>query len=167
MRTLSTEEQERFEQLIKECPVCYVGMTMEDGSPYVIPMSFGYEKGVLYLHSAQEGSVISILEKNPKVCITFCTPPLLLWQHEEVACSYGMRADSALCYGKVAFEEEYDEKVRALNLIMQHYTERDFSYSTPAVNGVRIWKVAIEKLSIREFGAPSKNALRFRSSRVL
>ena len=28
-----------------------------------------------------------------------------------------------------------------MNVIMRHYTERDFNYSTPAINGVKIWEV--------------------------
>jgi len=75
-------------------------------------MNFGYEDEIIYLHSAQEGHSISILEKNPNVCITFCTDPKLVWQHEEVACSYRMRADSVICRGRVVFEEEYEEKVK-------------------------------------------------------
>ncbi len=156
-----------MERIIKACPLCHAGMVDEDGAPYVLPMSFGYEAGVLYLHSAQEGRSISILEKNPRVCITFCTSPTLLWQNEEVACSYGMRASSVICHGKVEFEAVYEEKVRALNVIMRHYADRDFSYSEPAVNNVKIWKVVVEEASAREFGVPSKNALRFRSGRAL
>lgn len=155
------------ERIIKECVLCNVGMVDENGLPYVIPMNYGYEEGVVYLHSAPEGRSISILKRNPEVCITFCTSTALLWQHEEVACSYGMRGDSVIAYGKVVFLEEYGEKVDALNRIMHHYTDREFSYSEPAVNNVRVWKVTIEEVSAREFGKPSKNALRFRSSRPL
>ncbi len=167
MSKIHREEQERVERVITESVLCHVGMVDENGAPYVIPMSFGYEEGVIYLHSAHEGRCITILEKNPRVCITFCTSPVLLWQNEEVACSYGMQASSVMCHGKVVFEDVYEQKVRALNVIMRHYTDRDFSYSEPAVNNVKIWKVVIEKASVREFGMPSKNALRFRSSRPL
>jgi hypothetical protein len=38
--------------------------------------------------------------------------PGLVWQDEKVACSYRMRAESVICYGKVVFEEDYDEKVK-------------------------------------------------------
>lgn len=164
---ISIDELERLERLIKECPLCHVGMTRQDGTAYVLPMNFGYEAGVIYLHSGHEGELVDILNRDPRVCITFCTPPSLLWQNEDVACSYGMRADSAICRGKVQFEEDIEEKVRGMNVIMRHYTERDFNYSTPAINGVKIWKIPLEEVSIREFGVPSKNAVRFRASRVL
>jgi nitroimidazol reductase NimA-like FMN-containing flavoprotein (pyridoxamine 5'-phosphate oxidase superfamily) len=156
MRTYSIEELHRIEHIIAGCRLCYVGMADENGKPYVLPMNFGYEKGIVHLHSAQEGHSISILEKNPQVCITFCTDPALLWQDEEVACSYRMRAESVICYGKVMFEEDFDEKVKALNCIMRQYSDREFSYSAPAVRNVKIWKVVLDEISARELGMPSK-----------
>jgi len=65
MRTVSVEEQHRIEALIRTCPLCYVGMADENGIPYVLPMNFGYEDEIVYLHSAPEGHSISILEKIP------------------------------------------------------------------------------------------------------
>ncbi|NLX66322.1 MAG: pyridoxamine 5'-phosphate oxidase family protein [Bacteroidales bacterium] len=162
MRTYSIEESHRIKRIIDGCRLCYVGMADENGKPYVLPMNFGYEEGVLYLHSAQDGSSISILEKNPRVCITFCTDPQLVWQDEEVACSYRMRAESVICHGEVVFEENYDEKVKALNCIMRQYSDREFNYSTPAVKNVKIWKVAMDEVSAKEFGVPSKNVVRYK-----
>ena len=129
-------------------------------------MNFGYEDEIIYLHSAQEGHSISILEKNPNVCITFCTDPKLMWQDEEVACSYRVRADSVICRGKVVFEDEYDEKVNALNIIMRQYSDREFSYSAPSVKNVKIWKVALENVSAREFGVPSKNVYKYKDRSI-
>jgi nitroimidazol reductase NimA-like FMN-containing flavoprotein (pyridoxamine 5'-phosphate oxidase superfamily) len=88
MRTITLEEQEQIEGIIKKCKVCYVGMSDNEGIPYVLPMNFGFHENVIYLHSAQEGKSISILKNNPIVCVTFCTEPELVWQNEEVACSY-------------------------------------------------------------------------------
>lgn len=162
MRTVSVEEHLRIEALIRRCPLCYVGMADEKGIPYVLPMNFGYEDEIIYLHSAQEGHSISILEGNPNICVTFCTDPQLVWQDEEVACSYRMRSESIICHGSVVFEEAYDEKVNALNIIMRQYSDKEFTYSAPAVKNVKIWKVAIENISAREFGVPGKKSVRYK-----
>ena len=99
MKTLVHIDKELIEATIKKCDICYVGLADTDGTPYVLPMNFGYRDGVIYLHSAQEGRSISILERNPRVCITFSTDHDLVFQHPEVACSYRMRSKSVICWG--------------------------------------------------------------------
>jgi nitroimidazol reductase NimA-like FMN-containing flavoprotein (pyridoxamine 5'-phosphate oxidase superfamily) len=148
-----------MEQTIRSCSVCYVGLADTDGTPYVLPMNFGYKDECLYLHSAQEGRSIDIINRNPQICVTFSADNELVYQHEQVACSYRMKAKSVIAWGKVAFVEDFDAKVEALNIIMKQYSEREFKYSDPAVNNVKIWKVSIEKISCKEFGAPHGNKI--------
>lgn len=152
MKTLIHTDRQIIEETIRESKICFVAMADTDGTPYVIPMNFGYQDNVLYLHSAQEGQSISILEKNPKVCISFCSDIQLVYQHPEVACSYSMRSKSVVGWGSVVFETDYDEKVKALQLIMKQYADRAFEFNRPAVQNVKIWKVELEKVSCKEFG---------------
>ncbi len=151
MKTFTIEERERVEKILKMCKVCFVGM-VDDGRPYVIPMNFGYEDGIIYLHSAQEGRSIRAMENNPNICVTFCTDTELIRQHPEVACSYRMKAASVICEGKVEFEEDFDEKIKILNIIMRQYIDKEFTYSTPAVNNVKIWKLPLKNVGAKEFG---------------
>ncbi|MDR0332028.1 MAG: pyridoxamine 5'-phosphate oxidase family protein [Dysgonamonadaceae bacterium] len=153
MKTFPIFDQQRIEAIMKSCQYCTIGVVDENGIPYVIPMNFGYENNTIYLHSAQEGRSIRALEKNPNICITFCTNSKIVYQNIEVACSYSAQSESVICEGKVEFVEDFDEKVHALNATMKQYSDRTFSYSTPAVSNVKIWKVAIEKISAKEFGA--------------
>lgn len=158
MMTLTIEERHLIEEIISMNAICYVGMIDTNGLPYVIPMNFGYKDDIIYLHSGNEGGSIRALEVNPNVCITFCTPPTLTCQNEEVACSYRMKGSSVICRGKVAFETDFEEKVKALNIIMEQYTNKTFTYSAPAVNNVRVWKVEIETISTKVFGVPHPNS---------
>lgn len=74
MKTLVHTDKELIEATIKKCDICYVGLADTDGTPYVLPMNFGYRDGVIYLHSAQEGRSISILERQSwRVLLTFST----------------------------------------------------------------------------------------------
>lgn len=156
MKTLMHKDREMIDEIIRKCDVCYVGMADTDGTPYVLPMNFGYADGVIYLHSAQEGRSLSILNRNPMVCITFSTDHDLVFQHPEVACSYRMRSKSVIAWGKVAFEENFDKKVDALNHIMAHYSVKDFRYSDPAVRNVKIWRIEPDEIACKEFGIPHK-----------
>lgn len=158
MKTLIHTEKEQIEAIIRSCKVCFVGMADTDGTPYVIPMNFGYRDGVIYLHSAQEGRSISILERNPKVCITFSTDHDLVYQHPEVACSYSTRSKSVIASGEVRFEEDFERKTEALNIIMKQYTDKEFKYSDPAVKNVKIWVVDAQEISCKEFGVSYKKS---------
>lgn len=164
MKTYSIDDKDKIELILKTEKICSVGFSDENGIPYVLPMNFGYEEDILYLHSGPEGKVIRILEQNRNVCITFSTQPKLIWQHPEVACSYRMQSASVICNGKVEFEEDFDEKVRILNIIMRQYIDKEFKYSTPAVNNVKIWKVKIDTISAREFGVRHPNSATYKNS---
>ena len=164
MKTVCINNFEKIEEIIRSCPFCFVGVADEEGFPYVFPMNFGYENGELFLHSSQQGRKTDILAKNPKICITFCDHASLVNQFEDVACTYVMRSKSVICFGKAVFEEDTEEKIKALNCIMKHYTKRDFSYSAPAVNNVKIWRIKPDKITCRYFGVPYKEALELEKS---
>ncbi|TVQ94251.1 MAG: pyridoxamine 5'-phosphate oxidase family protein [Bacteroidetes bacterium] len=149
--TLYTDPK-KAKEVIDKCDVCYIGMIDPDNKPYVLPFNFGYEDDIVYLHSAPIGKKIDVLKNNPEICVTFSTDHMLFHRHEQVACSYGMRYKSVLISGKVEFIEDYDEKVRVLNIIMRKYTGKNFDYNTPAVKNVAIYKVIPEKTETKFSG---------------
>ncbi|MBM3403790.1 MAG: pyridoxamine 5'-phosphate oxidase family protein [Bacteroidetes bacterium] len=150
-KRIITARQE-IDEIIAKCQVCHIAMVDPDHKPYVLPFNFGYQDGVIYLHSAQTGKKIDILKKCPDVCIAFSTDYVLRWQHEEVACSYGMKYRSVLCYGKVEFIEDPEQKVIVLNVVMRQYTGRDFPYNPPAIQEVNCWKVVVERFEGKAYG---------------
>jgi len=152
MQTTIINNKEEMLKIISSCEVCYVGMADHDNKPYVLPFNFGIKDETIYLHSAPEGKKMDILKHNPDVSIAFSTGHELYHQHEEVACSYGMKFKSVIVSGKVVFIEEYENKTKALDIVMHHYTNREFSYNAPAINNVRVYKVLIDKMSGRKRG---------------
>lgn len=156
MKTVVIEDKPEMEAIISQCEICHVGVIDEKGRPYVIPMNFGYQNNTIYFHSAPQGHIIDILNANNKVCVTFTGKHELVYQHPEVACSYRMKAKSVIVRGHIEFVNEFDEKVKVLNIIMNHYSAREFKYSDPAVRNVKIWKVEIDNISAKEYGAPHK-----------
>ena len=152
MKTVIIENKEQVEEIISRCDICFVGITDLEGNPYVIPMNFGYQDGVIYLHSGPEGGKVAMAERHPRICITFCEGHELVYMHRQVACSYSMKSRSVMCHGNVRFIEDMDEKRRILDIIMQQYTSDEFKYSEPAVRNVKVWEVKVEKMSCRSFG---------------
>ena len=142
----------KINQIIDLCEVCYVSMVDENNMPYVLPFNFGYENGVIYLHSAKTGKKIKILKAKPNVCIVFSTGHQIRFQHPDVACSYMMKYRSVQAFGEVEFIDDYDEKVKILNMVMKKYTGKDFKYSKPSVDEVETFIVKVSQISGKEFG---------------
>jgi nitroimidazol reductase NimA-like FMN-containing flavoprotein (pyridoxamine 5'-phosphate oxidase superfamily) len=152
MRTTIITDKIEMESIIDQCDICFLGMVELDGSPYVIPMNFGYCNGDIILHSAPEGKHLHLVENNNKVCVTFCSDRKLVYQHPDVACSYSMLSKSVLCKGKVSFIEDLNEKAETLNSMMSKFSDRKFKYSTPALANVKVWRIKVEEMTAKAFG---------------
>ena len=63
-RDLSREECER---LMSSARIGRLGLS-SDNMPYVIPMSYVYADGKIYLHSRPGGKKVEIAGRNPRVC---------------------------------------------------------------------------------------------------
>ncbi|MDP4207133.1 MAG: pyridoxamine 5'-phosphate oxidase family protein, partial [Bacteroidota bacterium] len=126
-----------------------------------LPMNFGYQDDEIILHSAQEGRLISVLKKNPKVCVTFCHGEELVWQNEHVACSYRVKSTSVVAEGTIRFVDDFDEKVKYLHLTMKQYTSATFQFGAPAVRNVNIMVVKVDNITAKEFGV-DPNSPKFR-----
>ncbi|MBL7138594.1 MAG: pyridoxamine 5'-phosphate oxidase family protein [Bacteroidales bacterium] len=136
-------------EIIKRCQICHVAMVDPEGKPYLVPMNFGFANDIIYLHSARKGKKIECLKNNPSVCINFTTDHKLLFQHEDVACSYSMKYSSVLCYGRVEFIEDAELKRNAFDVVMKQYTNGKFTYNPPSIREVNCWIVKVQRFDGR------------------
>jgi uncharacterized protein len=152
MRTLFIENKKEIYDIIRACKTCFLAMS-ENSQPYVIPMNFALKDDYVILHSAPEGRMWETIKANPKVCINWTLGEDLAWQDEKVGCSYRVKSKSVLVEGVVEFIEDFDEKYRCMELLMAQYSNREFKFGKPAITNVGIFKVRIEKITGKEFGA--------------
>lgn len=151
MRTLFIKEREEIDKIIQECKTCFLGMS-QNNIPYVLPMNFALDDNNIILHSAQSGRMWDTLKENPNVCINWIVGEELKWQNVRVGCSYRVKSKSVIVEGKVEIIDDFDEKIRCLELLMKQYSDREFKFSKPSVENVGIIKVAIKKITAKEFG---------------
>lgn len=151
MKPRAITDPKEIKSVFDTADTCYVSMVTPEGTPYVVPMNFGYDDKYIYLHSSRQGKKIDILRQNPQVCIAFSAFHQLRYQSEKVACSWSMKYKSILVYGKVEFIEDPEEKVAMLNAMMRKYAGRDFTYNAPALKEVLTYRVKIEKLEGRAY----------------
>ena len=152
MRARAITDRQETLDVIRRCLFCHLSMTDAAGKPYVIPMNFGFRDDTIYLHGAQHGKKINILQKNPDVCINFTTDHILRYQNEKVACSWSMKYRSVLCYGQAEFIHDPEEKTAALHIIMSQYSADDFRFNPPSIREVCIWKVRVMRYEGRAYG---------------
>jgi uncharacterized protein len=146
---LSRAEQEK---IIRKCQICNIAMIDSEGKPYVIPMNFGFDGEYVYLHGSSTGKKVDSLKHCPDVCISFSTDHELRYVNEDVACSWSMRYRSVIINGKAEFVDDPEEKIKCLNVIMSHYTDRKFEYNAPAIREVMVFRVKAEKMEGRVYG---------------
>lgn len=62
--------RKEIEDILRRSTVCRLAM-IDAGRPYLVPLCFGYDAGILYFHSAPVGKKIDLLKKNRNVCFEF------------------------------------------------------------------------------------------------
>ena len=152
MKTVFIEDQEQIDEIINSCDLCHLGVIDTENRPYVVPMNFGYLDGYIYLHGANFGKLIDSLKKNPDACLTFCTDTVLAYQNVDVACSYRVKGKSIVARGIIEFIVDFDQKVDALNSLMAQFTDRKFTYNSPAVKNVEVYRMKLDDFTAKEFG---------------
>lgn len=138
-----------IENIIRRASVCRLALC-EDGRPYVVPLCFGYEDGILYFHSAREGKKLDILRKNNNVCFEVDIDCELVKADE--ACKWSMKYKSVIGFGKAIIIDDVELKREALDIIVKNYTEDSFEYPVEAVKGAVIIKVEIESVTGKQSG---------------
>jgi nitroimidazol reductase NimA-like FMN-containing flavoprotein (pyridoxamine 5'-phosphate oxidase superfamily) len=133
-----------IEDIIAGAVVCRLAMVDGD-RPYVVPLCFGYENRTLYFHTGRKGKKIEVLQKNPNVCFEFDEDVRVLAQPE--ACDWGLAYRSVIGYGKASFVTSPEGKRRALDIIMRHYGGSAGTYPDIRVDGTRIIRVCISRMT--------------------
>lgn len=148
-RDREIEDREAVESILREATVCRVALSVND-VPYVVPLNFGYEDGCLYFHSAPEGKKIEIIRQNRNVCFEVDIGHELV--EAEKACDWTVRYRSVIGFGKAFLVNDPEEKRRALDIIVGHYSDRSYEYPEEAVSRVAIIKVEIESMTGKQSG---------------
>jgi nitroimidazol reductase NimA-like FMN-containing flavoprotein (pyridoxamine 5'-phosphate oxidase superfamily) len=134
-----------IEGIIRKARVCRLALS-ENGRPYIVPLCFGYKDNNLYFHSAREGTKLDIIKKNNNICFEVEIDVEFVKSKE--ACGYNMKYQSVIGFGKATFIEDIDSKRKALDIIMQNYSDGSFEYPVEAVkNTVTIIRIEVESMT--------------------
>lgn len=142
----------RIAEVIDRCYCCRLGLN-DNGLVYIVPLSFGFlsDTGslVFYFHSAKEGRKIELIQNNPAVGFELDTNYRL--NEADTACHHSAGFQSVIGNGVVSMVDDYDEKLKGLQLLMKHTTGKsDWKFDEEMVNSVCVFKLVVNEISCKE-----------------
>ena len=139
------DNPELIREILQKGKFCHLAM-VDNGKPYLITMNYGYRDNVIYLHAAQEGRKIEVLSENPEVCFQVVIDTRLV-TGEDACKNWTMKYKSVVGYGKATFIENNEEKIHALNMLMNQYTTKGpFEFSGSNLEETSVIKIDISSL---------------------
>jgi uncharacterized protein len=132
-------------QIMAQAQVCRLGLC-KDKTPYIVPLSFGYDGTCLYFHSAPEGMKIDFMTANDRVCFEL-EHEVKLVPHDSNPCQWSFSFFSVIGFGRIEEVTDSERRVYALNQIMRHYSGREWAFSEPSLDKIRLWCVVIEQIT--------------------
>jgi len=121
MRLKKKEVTDRkwMEDILKRGRYMHLGMADAAGSPYVVPIGYGYGDGAIYIHGASEGRKNDILAVNPRVCFQVTLDAEVV--PNDVGSNFTMKYRSVTGFGTVHRLTDQRERNAALKILMDHY----------------------------------------------
>ncbi len=133
-----------LDAIIQSAQVCRLGLC-DEGQPYVVPLSYGYDGEYVYFHGAKTGRKIDILKRNARVCLEFDLPCEV--RGSDDPCSWGVLYRSALGFGVAEFVGDANDKREALLHIVAHYGGASTALSPESIQRTCVVRVKIEMIT--------------------
>jgi nitroimidazol reductase NimA-like FMN-containing flavoprotein (pyridoxamine 5'-phosphate oxidase superfamily) len=137
-------DRQQLDSIIERAIVCRLGLS-QGGKPYIVPLCFGYDGDSIYFHSALEGRKLDILRENNNVCFEIEGDINLV--DADKACNWTIRYKSVIGFGKAHIVNDPDSIHKALDVIMDHYSNKSFEYPEDKVGKTAVIRVDIEEVS--------------------
>lgn len=152
---------EQAEDILRAGRVAHVAFVV-DGQPCVVPMTYHYEDGVLYVHGAPAGRAVASLRAGTPVCVEVTLLDGLVASRD--AKSHSLNYRSVMVYGTPVAVTSFAEK----RIVFEHMTARYFPERTagrdyiPASDndfrGVELLAIRADERSAKRRTGPSLGA---------
>ena len=137
--------------------VAHVGF-IEDGLPYVIPLSYHYEgqqSDRIYLHGSSRSRALELLATGAPVCVTVTLTDGLVYSRK--AMNHSMNYRSVVLFGTAREITDHDEKFTLFDRMVQRYfpnrlLERD--YNPPPASDLGV--TALVEVQIEDWNAKAR-----------
>ena len=135
--------------ILDEGFVCQVGFVAE-GRPVVIPTAYGREGDQLFLHGAPASRMLKALRDGAEVCVTVTLVDGLVLARS--AFHHSMNYRSVVVFGKAREVTDREEKLRALDALVEHVMKGRNAEVRPA-NEIELKQTLVLALPLEEASA--------------
>jgi len=147
MRRKDKEVTEPSELVKPLKEVDYVTLALcRDNEPYIATLSHGYDEAnnCIYFHCAKEGKKVDVLRANPIVW----GQALIDGGYQQGSCDHLYHTTQFM--GRVSFVEDYEEKRRALEIMVMQLDDDPKGVVEKQVNPGSVSKVLIGRIDVLE-----------------
>jgi len=107
-----------LQKILEDAQVLYLALR-DEPAPYVIPVCFGADNGVLYIHGAAAGTKIDLISRDPMVGFSASTQMRVI--PADSPCGFSSKAESVVGTGRAEILTDDAARRHGLDLIMRHY----------------------------------------------
>ncbi len=126
-------------------------IALVDGEkPFLVPVFYGFDGASLYFHSAKAGTKIGILQRNNNICFEISVDHGFV--ESEEPCDFEAKHRTVIGIGKAVFVEEEAEKIKALDLIVAHFTDKKFEYPKANLERTAVIRINIASIKGKKHG---------------
>ena len=137
---------EEIKGILNSTRIIHLGM-MDGDYPYVGPLHFGYEVVdeilYIYVHGHHEGKKFDLIKANPHVFIEIDGSDEVLVSGGDIPCAYSSVYSSVMGRGEAIYLESIEEKTDGLRVLMNHQTNREFTFTEAMVNSVGVVQIKV------------------------
>ena len=131
--------------IIENTDVCRIAFA-KNNIPYIVPVSFGYDRKNIFVHTAKTGRKIDFINENNLVCFEF-DKHIKTVTHEKIACKWTANYESVIGYGKIIEIIDDNERIYAINQIMLHYSGKEWDFDKKMLKNTKLLKINIEEIT--------------------
>lgn len=137
--------QEDVDAFLAQAEVGRLGSTGADGFPYIVPLHFAYVDGHIYFHGLNAGEKMENIARDNRV--SFEADAMDSLRQGEAPCNTGTRYTSVIVKGTAEQVTDNDEKIRALNGIVDKYTPRHSGkpFGDASLNGTAVVRITVRE----------------------
>lgn len=147
-------DRQQIDSLLDRAEVASLATVNADGTPYVTPVHFLYQKGAVYVHGLPAGQKIDNIKADPAVCLTVYEMKGLLLDPAGKPCDTNTSYQSVILQGTASLLTDVGVKKTVLEGLVKKYTPALSGRALPEnmIKGTAVLKIQADATTGKYYG---------------